>query len=53
MRVLEVPLTNELWGVLKAAADKAGATPNEIAQHLLEAGIESLGLPGELEELAR
>ena len=53
MRVLEIPLTEDLFEALKAASDKAGATPAEIAQHLLESGIESLGLPGELEELAR
>ena len=51
MRLLHIPIDDGLWEILKSASEKSGATPEEVSQHLLASGIESLNMPGEEAEL--
>lgn len=53
MTLLEIPVSDELFEVLTRHANASGARATELAQHLLESGIESLELPGEAAELTR
>lgn len=51
MRVLEIPVTDEQFETLKRASEETKIPMNDIAKHLLDSGIVSLDMPGELVEL--